>query len=99
MDPFTQTGYLSSPSGASTPFEVPKISLATPREHTVGALRHAALTSGFFQLVDIETYVSSELIVQMFDEARRFFQLPASEKAKVSLWFRRKDEVVTMALI
>jgi isopenicillin N synthase-like dioxygenase len=76
-------GPLYSPA-ATGRFEVPAISLAVSREETVDALRNAATASGFFQLVDIEFHVPRALIVQMFDETRRFFQLPPSEKQKVS---------------
>jgi isopenicillin N synthase-like dioxygenase len=73
-----------TPRPNSSRFEVPAISLSTSREQIVNALRNAALTSGFFQLIDIDSHVSRSLVVQMFNETRRFFQLPASEKQKVS---------------
>lgn len=65
-------------------FSIPTISLSKPKQETVQALRDASLTSGFFQLTDIEPHVSRELILQMFDETRKFFQLPSSEKEKVT---------------
>jgi isopenicillin N synthase-like dioxygenase len=70
---------------APTAFIIPTISLSeNPRQDIVSALRDASLSSGFFQLVDIHSYISNALVTQMFEQTALFFALPASEKEKVS---------------
>lgn len=84
MDPSVHLEDTENQIRASRAFDIPTIPLSASRQDTVDALRNAALTSGFFQLSNIESHVSRELIIQMFEETRRFFQLPAPEKETVS---------------
>lgn len=70
---------------APTAFTIPTISLyEKPRREIISALRDASLSSGFFQLVDIHSYIPPTLVIQMFEQMALFFALPASEKEKVS---------------
>ncbi|KAG8831428.1 hypothetical protein FRC17_003164 [Serendipita sp. 399] len=65
-------------------FYIPTISLKSPRTEIVTALRQASLSSGFFQLSDLDAHISSDLITEMFEETRRFFALSQDEKEKLS---------------
>jgi len=66
-------------------FTIPTISLEKSRQETISALRDASLSSGFFQLADIQSWIPRTLVIQMFEQMALFFALPRSEKEKVSL--------------
>ncbi|KAG8839187.1 hypothetical protein FRC20_006093 [Serendipita sp. 405] len=65
-------------------FYIPTISLNSPRGDIVDALRKASLSSGFFQLSNLDAYISPTLITEMFEQTRIFFDLSQDEKEKVT---------------
>jgi hypothetical protein len=66
-------------------FQIPTIRLSQTRPETVTALRNASLSSGFFQLTDIESHIPGDLIRKMFKQMEMFFDLPDAAKQKVRL--------------
>lgn len=90
-----------SPTSDSTTagaFTIPTISLTQSRQKIAAALREASLTSGFFQLSDIESYIAPTLVIQMFEQTELFFALPDAEKQKVNITLLQLHRVFLFSL-